>query len=55
MSTTTQSAPEAVALETDPPDFVYHKLCPADEFQQGEGKPFSVEGTHLAVFLYQGR
>lgn len=55
MSATMQNAPEAISVEADPPDFVYHKLCPADDFQEGEGKPFSVEGTHLAVFLYQGR
>ena len=33
---------------------VFHPLCPADDFQEGEGKPFHVDGTHLAVFRYSG-
>ncbi|MDE0301357.1 MAG: Rieske (2Fe-2S) protein [Candidatus Poribacteria bacterium] len=36
----------------DQTDLVYHKLCPAQSFEQGEGKPFHVNGTHLAVFRY---
>lgn len=34
--------------------FVFYKLCPADEFREGSGKPFTVKGTHLAVFLNEG-
>ena len=36
----------------DQTDLVYHRLCPAQTFEQGEGKPFHVNGTHLAVFQY---
>ena len=41
---------EPVPVETvDPTDLDYHQLCRADEFQDLEGKPFHVNGTHLAV------
>ena len=46
---------DASAPEVDADGYVYHKLCPADEFEEDVGKPFTVEGTHLAVFLYQGK
>ena len=36
----------------DQPNLSYHKLCAAETFEQGEGKPFHVNGTHLAVFQY---
>jgi len=35
-------------------EIVYHKLCPAEEITEEKGKPFTVEGTHLAIFLYEG-
>lgn len=41
--------------EIDSNNLVYHKLCLADTFKEGEGKPFHVNGTHLAVFRYQGK
>ncbi len=34
----------------DETDLVYHQLCSADTFEELEGKPFHVNGTHLAVF-----
>ena len=34
----------------DETDLVYHQLCPADTFEELEGKPFHVNGTHLAIF-----
>ena len=40
---------------TDETDLVHHQLCPADTFDEGEGKPFHVDGTHLAVFKYQDK
>ena len=40
--------------EVHPGSLVYHKLCPADAFEEGEGKPFTVDGAHIAVFLYEG-
>ena len=43
-----------VSPEVDPGNLVYHKLCPADDFEEGEGKPFTVEGSHIAVFRYEG-
>ena len=36
----------------DKTDLVYHQLCSADTFEEDEGKPFHVNGTHLAVFHY---
>lgn len=35
-------------------EVAYHKLCPAEEVADDKGKPFTVEGTHLAVFRYGG-
>lgn len=40
---------------TDEADLVYYQLCPADSFEDGEGKPFHVDGTHLATFKYQDK
>jgi nitrite reductase/ring-hydroxylating ferredoxin subunit len=40
--------------EEAPQVYVYHQLCKADEIEEGESKPFTVEGTHLAVFNYEG-
>ena len=42
-----EALPTAVLEETE---LIYHQLCPADDFQELEGKPFHVNGTHLAVF-----
>ena len=47
--------PPPAAPEINLADLVYHKLCPADEFAEGQGKPFTVEGVHLAVFRYQDK
>ncbi|MEE3259363.1 MAG: Rieske (2Fe-2S) protein [Candidatus Latescibacterota bacterium] len=65
MSTTPQSLEEKNAEQfkfenfstpdIDPVTYVYHQLAPASDFKEGEGKPFTVEGTHLAVFLYEGQ
>ena len=41
--------------DVDPATYVYRQLAPASDFVEGEGKPFTVEGTHLAVFLYEGK
>lgn len=38
----------------DPQSLTYHKLCAADEIEEGKSKPFTVEGTHLAVFKDNG-
>jgi nitrite reductase/ring-hydroxylating ferredoxin subunit len=47
---------EPVPIETvEQTDLAYHQLCHADEFQDVEGKPFHVNGTHLAVFKYQDK
>ena len=46
---------ESSLPDVDPATLVYHKLCPADEVEEGVGKPFTVESAHLALFLYQGR
>ena len=46
---------DASTPDIDPAIYVYHPLAPATEFSEGEGKPFTVEGTHLAVFLYEGQ
>ena len=44
--------PQGPAIEPD--SFTYHRLCPATEVVEGVGKPFTVDGTHLAIFLYDG-
>ncbi len=45
---------EALPIDTvSETELVYHQLCLADEFEELEGKPFHVNGTHLAVFKYQ--
>ena len=41
--------------ESTPDSYVYHKLCPANDFEEGVGKPFTVNGTHLAVYLDKGK
>ena len=47
---------EPVPVEPVPEtELVYHQLCRPDEFQDMEGKPFHIEGTHLAVFKYQDK
>ena len=38
----------------DPKSLTYHKLCPADEVEEGKSKPFTVQGTHIAVFKDEG-
>ena len=38
---------------SDPTKFVYHKLCAATEITSGKSKPFTVEGTHIAVFHHE--
>ena len=41
--------------EAAPDNLEFHKLCPADEFEEGIGRPFTVDGTHIAVFQYEGK
>ena len=41
--------------EVEQDRYGYHMLCRADEVQEEVGKPFTVNGTHLAVFSYQGK
>lgn len=36
-------------------ELVYHQLCLADDFEDLEGKPFHVNGTHLAVFKFEDK
>ncbi len=36
-------------------DLVYHQLCLATDFGDVEGKPFSINGTHIGVFKYQDK
>ncbi len=45
----------ATAAELDLDSCVFHRLCRAEELEDGVGKPFTVEGTHLAVYLYENR
>lgn len=46
------SAPDG---DAEPEELAYHPLCPAVDFEEGEGKPFHVDGTHLAVFMEKGK
>lgn len=65
MSVTTsipqEQAAGSVHVETPPveyaagADLVYHQLCRADDFAELEGKPFHVNGTHLAIFKFEGK
>ncbi len=41
--------------DVDPSSYVYHPLCRADEFEEGVGKAFTIEGAHLAAYLYKDR
>ena len=41
---------ELPPIEIDETQLEYHQLCPAEDFEELEGKPFHVNGTHLAVF-----
>ena len=44
---------EELPIETvEETELVYHQLCPSDDFEDLEGKPFHVNGTHLAVFKF---
>ena len=36
-------------------DLIYHQLCLATDFDEVEGKPFSIDGTHLGVFKYKDK
>ena len=53
------SSPDKPASEADPtvgPESCqYHQLCPADELLDGVGRPFTIDGTHLAVFFDKGK
>ncbi|MEE2659836.1 MAG: Rieske (2Fe-2S) protein [Candidatus Latescibacterota bacterium] len=46
-----QAPPSQPAVSPD--SLVYHELCPASDVEEGVGKPFTVDGTHLAVFRYE--
>lgn len=43
---------EGKSPPVDTSSHVFHRLGPVDAFEEGVGKPFTVEGTHLAVFRY---
>ena len=51
----------SVQVETPPVehvervDLVYHQLCRADDFEELKGKPYHVNGTHLAIFKFDGK
>ncbi len=49
-SITIEELPMEAVAETE---LVYHQLCRADDFEDLEGKPFHVNGTHLAVFKFK--
>ena len=38
----------------DPNTLTYHQLCTAAEIEEGKSKPFTVDGTHVAVFKDNG-
>ena len=47
-----EALPTEIIEETE---LVYHQLCPAADFEELEGKPFHVNGTHLAVFKFSDK
>ena len=47
---------EAPPVEyVDETDLVYHQLCLAADFEELEGKPFHINGTHFAVFRFEDK
>jgi nitrite reductase/ring-hydroxylating ferredoxin subunit len=41
--------------EIDPSELTYHKLCAVADVEEGKSKPFTIEGTHLALFNDGGK
>ena len=41
--------------ESDPDEYVFHRLFPVADVEEGVGKPTTVDGTHLAIFLHEGK
>ncbi|MBT4611598.1 MAG: Rieske (2Fe-2S) protein, partial [Gemmatimonadetes bacterium] len=41
------------APSTTAEDMVFHELCPTADVEEGVGKPFSIDGNHLAVYRYE--
>ena len=37
-------------IDVDPAACVYHRLAPASEFAEGEGRPFTIEGIERLSF-----
>ena len=54
MPSSDDSAASAAVLPGEQDSYQFHRLCPADELQDGVGRPFTVNGTHVAVFLDRG-
>ena len=46
---------ETYSPEVAPESYVFHKLCPVEEITEEKGKPFTVNGTHLAVFKHEDK
>lgn len=42
-----------MAQAVDPQDMVFHELCPTTDIEDGVGKPFTVDGNHLAVYRHE--
>ena len=62
MTATQQSASAAstnghppIPADIDPGSLIYHQLCPAADIDEGDNRPFSVDGSHLAVFHHEGQ
>lgn len=47
----TRTASPATAI--DPGDLVFHELCATTDIVADKGKPFTVDGNHLAVFRHE--
>jgi nitrite reductase/ring-hydroxylating ferredoxin subunit len=41
------------APTVDPDDMVFHELCAATDIGTDKGKPFTIDGNHLAVFRHE--
>ena len=39
---------------SNPSELTFHKLCAVADVEEGESKPFTIEGTHLALFKDAG-
>ena len=45
--------PEASQTLRAGSDLIFHRVCPADQIEEGVGRPITLDGTHLALFRHE--